>query len=285
MKIAPWTQQCGALANDVQLANAGSAEIEAMHDALAEYGVLFFRDQHLVPEDHIAFARRFGDVVLNKFFGVVDDQPEIAEVRKEADQMMNIGGGWHTDHSYDAEPALGSILVARELPDAGGDTQFANLHRAWAALPDKMKAQISGLTALHSNAHIYGKDGLYAKTDLGTFLKGAEDVGQAEQPVVIAHPRSGKPVLYVNPGHTIQIQGMEEKESRSLLMELYQHVMRDEFTCSFDWKPGSVAIWDNRMTWHLANNDYHGQRRLMHRITIAGGPLASFAAEGASAAV
>lgn len=285
MKIAPWTLQCGALVSDVQLADAGAIEIEAMHDALAEYGVLFFRDQQLAPEDHIAFARRFGDIVLNKFFGAVDDQPEIAEVRKEADQMMNIGGGWHTDHSYDAEPALGSILVARELPDAGGDTQFANLHRAWAALPDEVKAQISGLIALHSNAHIYGKDGLYAKTDLGKFLKGAEDVGHAEQPVVIAHPRSGKPVLYVNPGHTIQIQDMEEKESRTLLMDLYQHVMRDEFTCSFDWQPGSVAIWDNRMTWHLANNDYHGQRRLMHRITIAGGPLTSFAGEGVGAAV
>lgn len=277
MKITEWSKECGALVSDAQLANIDATEMEELRSGLATYGVLFFRDQELTPSDHIAFANGFGEIVLNKFFAPVEGYPDIAEVRKEPDQTMNIGGGWHTDHSYDEEPALGSILVARELPQSGGDTLFANLHKAWVALPSSTKRKIKDLKALHSNVHIYGRDGYYAGTDMGKMLKGADDVGQAIQPVVIAHPQTGQEILYVNPAHTIGIEGWSEDDSNALLNELYDHVVQPEFTCTFDWQPGSVAIWDNRLTWHFANNDYDGERRLMHRITIAGGPLSAAA--------
>ncbi|WP_445783736.1 TauD/TfdA dioxygenase family protein [Sphingorhabdus sp.] len=277
MKITPWSEECGALVGDAQLANIDESEMEGLRSALATYGVLFFRNQELTPSDHLAFANGFGEIVLNKFFAPVEGYPDIAEVRKEPDQTMNIGGGWHTDHSYDEEPALGSILVARELPQSGGDTLFANLHKAWVALPSSTKRKIKDLKALHSNVHIYGRDGYYAGTDMGKMLKGADDVGQAIHPVVISHPVSGREILYVNPAHTISIDGWSEEDSKALLDELYDHVVQPEFTCTFDWEPSSVAIWDNRLTWHYANNDYDGERRLMHRITLSGAPLAAAA--------
>jgi taurine dioxygenase len=194
-------------------------------------------------------------------------------VRKEKTQQTNIGGGWHTDHSYDAIPAMGSILVARTLPKTGGDTQFANLAAAYDALPEDLKNRIENLRAVHSNTHLYGENGLYRLTDLSEQLGGMDRVGDATHPVVIIHPESGRKVLYVNPGHTIQFEGWDFTESRALLDELYEHVVQPQFTCSFNWLPGSVTFWDNRCTWHQANNDYQGQVRLMHRITLAGSAL------------
>lgn len=188
---------------------------------------------------------------------------------------MNIGGGWHTDHSYDEEPALGSILVARNLPDSGGDTRFANLASAYDALSDGLKATLESIRAIHSNRHIYGEDGYYRKTDLAQTLGGMDRVGDATHPAVIRHPESGRKILYVNPGHTIGFEGWTRKESFALLDYLYAHVDQPEFTCQFNWLPGSVAFWDNRATWHFANNDYQGQERLMHRITLAGSALAA----------
>ena len=216
----------------------------------------------------------FGDIVLNKFFKPSDAHPDIAEVRKAKDQKMNIGGGWHTDHSYDEEPALGSILVARTLPDGGGDTRFANLAAAYDALSDGLKRTLEGLHAIHSNRHIYGKGGYYRKTDLAQTLGGMDRVGDAIHPAVISHPASGRKILYVNPGHTIGFENWTREESFALLNYLYDHVDQPEFTCQFNWLPGSVAFWDNRTTWHFANNDYQGQERLMHRITLAGSALA-----------
>ncbi len=273
MKISDWSEVCGSLVSEVQLANLSDAEISELRSTLANRGVLFFRDQDFSPQDHLTFARRFGDIVLNKFFMSVDGFEEIAEVRKEADQTTNIGGGWHTDHSYDDAPALGSILVARELPQSGGDTLFANLHAAWKALPEDLKRQVASLRAVHSNDHIYGREGFYAGTDLGKSLKGADDVGRATHPVMVRHPVSGAEILYVNPAHVIAIEGLEKGEGDALLQELFDHATRPEFQCRFDWHPGSVAIWDNRLTWHFAENDYDGERRLMHRITLAGEPF------------
>jgi taurine dioxygenase len=236
---------------------------------------LFFRDQDFSPQDHLQFAQRFGSIVVNKFFRATEQFPEIAEVRKEKEQQTNIGGGWHTDHSYDDIPAMGSILVARKLPETGGDTQFANLANAYDALSPQIKSRIENLRAVHSNKHLYGENGLYRMTDLAEHLGGMDRVGDATHPVVIMHPESGRKVLYVNPGHTIQFEGWDFAESRNLLDELYAHVTQTQFTCSFNWCPGSVTFWDNRCTWHQANNDYQGQARLMHRITLAGTALAA----------
>lgn len=273
MKVENLTPACGAVVSDIQLTAASTKQIDALRELLFQRGVVFFRDQVLSEDEHLVFAQRFGDIVVNKFFGVVQGYPEIAEVRKEPDQTMNIGGGWHTDHSYDPDPALGSILVARELPKTGGDTLFINMRVACAALPDHLKVKIRGVRAIHSNEHIYGEGGYYAETDLAPLLQGPEGVGRAVHPVLVKHPATGAEILYVNPGHTIGVEGMEHEEAFALLHELYEHAQQPQFQCRFAWEAGSVAIWDNRLTWHLAENDYQGERRLMHRITIKGQPL------------
>ncbi|HXZ86568.1 MAG TPA: TauD/TfdA family dioxygenase, partial [Myxococcota bacterium] len=164
MQVRRYSGGCGALVTGIDLARLSEAERHELWKAFLEHGVLFFESQTLTPEDHIAFARRFGEIVVNKFFPENSEHPEIAEVRKEKEQRTNIGGGWHADHSYDEAPALGSILVARELPEAGGDTMFANLYAAYDALSDGLKRTLAGLRAKHSNRHLYGAGGLYRKS-------------------------------------------------------------------------------------------------------------------------
>ncbi|HTO55029.1 MAG TPA: TauD/TfdA family dioxygenase [Myxococcota bacterium] len=273
MHVIRYSAGCGALVKDVDLARLSEAEKPELWKAFLEHGVLFFEGQRLTPEDHIALARKLGTIVINEFFPESTSHREIAEVRKEKEQRTNIGGGWHTDHSYDAEPALGSILVARELPEAGGDTLFANLYAAYESLSDGLKRTLGTLRAKHSNKHLYGEGGFYRKSDLGAQLKAGGATSEAVHPVVITHPESGRKALYVNPGHTLHFEGWSARESQSLLQYLYAHVTQAELTCRFRWTPGAVAFWDNRCTWHYAVNDYHGERRLMHRITLAGGPL------------
>ncbi|MGB2360213.1 MAG: TauD/TfdA dioxygenase family protein, partial [Porticoccaceae bacterium] len=163
MNLTPF-ENCGAIVSNLQLARMTDSELSQLRSAFTQHGLLFFRDQELPPEEHLRFARRFGTIVVNKFFKTTKDYPEIAEVRKEKTQQTNIGGGWHTDHSYDDEPALGSILVARVLPETGGNTQFADLAAAYDALPETLKQRIDGLRAVHSNTHLYGENGLYRMT-------------------------------------------------------------------------------------------------------------------------
>ena len=249
-----------------------------LRSALGEHGVLFFRDQDIEPGEHIAMAEKFGGVNVNRFFAHVDGWPQIAEVRKEPEQKANIGGGWHTDHTYDQEPALGSILVARETPTVGGDTMFASMYAAYDHLSDGLKASLEGMKAVHSSRHVFGKNARYK--DKGEDLNGRlgnEDAAQqdAVHPVVIRHPISGRKALYVNPGFTLRFDGWTDEESKPLLDTLYAHAARPEFSYRFQWAKGSIAFWDNRATWHMALNDYQGERRLMHRITVEGGPLAA----------
>ena len=260
---------CGALIGGVDLARASDAEIAAVRQAAFDHGVAFLHGQDLHPEAHIAFAKRVGPIVINRYFPKTERWPEIAKVEKTETQRSNIGGGWHTDHSYDAEPAMGSILVAMETPPAGGDTLFASMYAAWDALSDGLKETLSGLRAVHSAAPVFGEKSHYGAGDQKV-LSGYSDLPENVHPVAITHPGSGRKALYVNPGFTLRFDGWTQEESKPLLGYLYAHAQRPEFVHRFSWKPGSVAFWDNRATWHLAMNDYHGHRRLMHRITIAG---------------
>jgi len=271
--IRRMTGGCGAEVLGVDLARLSDAELAVVRAAFVDHGVVFFRDQHLTPEAHIALAKRFGPIDINKFFPADARFPEIAEVRKEKDQLNNIGGGWHTDHSYDEVPAMGSILVARELPEAGGDTLFSNLYAAYEGLSDGLKRTLGSMNAVHSSRHVFGAAGAYKQTDQKGAFANEERVGDAVHPVVITHPESGRKALYVNPAFTVQFEGWTVEESRPLLEFLYRHAVRPEYTCRFRWADGSVAFWDNRCTWHYALNDYHGERRLLHRITIGGAKL------------
>mgnify|MGYP000884080044 CR=1 FL=1 len=238
---------------------------------LFDRGVLFFRDQDLTPEQHIAFAEQFGRIDVNRFFTPVEGHPRIAEVRKDPDQVLNIGSGWHTDHSYDVAPALGSILYAREVPPYGGDTLFASMYAAYDALSDGLKRTLEGLSALHSSRHVFGPGRTREWGDLKGRLRNMDAALQdAIHPVVVRHPGSGRKALYVNPDFTVRFEGWTAQESAPLLQYLYAHAARPEFTYRFQWREGSIAFWDNRATWHYAVNDYSGVRRLMHRITLEG---------------
>jgi len=265
----------GAEIHGVDLAAGLSDEQFAeVRDAFHRYGVIFFRDQDITPEQHIAFAERWGAINVNRFFQAVDGYPMIAEVRKEPHQETNIGGSWHTDHSYDTAPALGSILYALEVPPLGGDTLFAGMYAAYDALSDGMKAMLANLRAEHSSRHVFGEDSTRDDTDIEGRTGNPELATQdAVHPVVLRHPDTGRKALYVNPGFTLRFEGWTDEESKPLLDYLYAHAVRPEFVCRFRWAPGSIALWDNRATWHYAANDYAGQRRLMHRITIEGVPL------------
>jgi taurine dioxygenase len=249
--------------------------LEEVERAFLEFGVLFFRDQHLTPEQHICFAERFGRIDINRFFKAVDGYPQIAEVRKEADQKSNIGGAWHTDHSYDQIPAKGSLLYAREIPPVGGDTLFSSMYLAYEALSPGLQRTLEGLKALHSSRHAFGASARrLAESDLKGRIGNPELATQdAVHPVVIVHPETKRKALYVNSSFTVAIEGWSIDESDALLGYLYKHAVRPEFTARFRWQPGSLAFWDNRSTWHLALNDYAGHRRLLHRITIEGSPL------------
>lgn len=254
-----------------------SADMASLRTALAENGVIFFHDQEIDEKDHIAFAKRWGKININRFFAAHENYPEIALVAKEPDQKQNIGGGWHTDHSYDREPAMGSILVARETPETGGDTMFASMYRAFETLDDDLKKEIKDKRAVHSAKHIFGRNAYYEQQDdfsgrIGNSETG-NDLNDVSHPMVIDHPDSGKKALYVNPAFTIKVEGLEEEESNKLLSRIYTHCMNTDHVHRFKWKPGSIAFWDNRSTWHWALNDYHGQRRVMHRITVEGSAL------------
>ena len=272
VQVHKLTGGCGAEVLGVDLNAMSNRQWDEVQRAFVEHGVVFFRDQKLTPEQHIAFARRWGPIDVNRFFKAAPGYPEIAEVRKEPEQKTNIGGGWHTDHSYDQEPAMGSILLAREVPEEGGDTLFANMYRAFEALSPGLQRTLEGLSAVHGSAHIFGKGGVNDRNPEGASRYGNQEAVGADvvHPVVIKHPLSGRKALYVNRAFTLRFDGWTPEDSKPLLDYLYQHASRPEFTCRFHWREGSVAFWDNRATWHYAANDYQGERRLMHRITVAG---------------
>ena len=270
--VTPYAPALGALISGIDLAKPISeTALEEMKNAFARYSVIFFRDQDLSPQQHVDLAKRWGDINVNRFFKPLDGYPQIAQVIKEPDQKENIGGTWHTDHSYDQIPAMGSLLYAREVPPSGGDTLFSSMYLAFEALSDGLKEMLLGLKAWHSSRHAFGYgvaesehygDGRLANPDLA--------VQDALHPVIITHPLSGRKSLYVNLDFTVRFDGWTVEESQPLLDYLYAHGAREEFTCRFQWEQGSIALWDNRATWHNAMNDYHGHRRIMHRVTLEG---------------
>jgi len=241
----------------------------ALRAAWLEHLVLFFRDQPLMPAQYMAFARRIGQPVEYPFVRGIEGYPEIIEVKKLEHETVNFGGIWHSDTAYLEEPPMASMLLAREVPPYGGDTLFANMYLAYETLSEGMRSMLDPLTAINSSARA---DVTRTREDR---LKsdgrgGAKKEYAAEHPVVRTHPETGRKALYVNVAHTARFGGMTEEESAPLLEYLFRHQTRPEFTCRFSWRVGSLALWDNRCTQHNPVNDYHGYRRLMHRITLAG---------------
>ena len=274
ISVTPIAGALGAEIGGVDLAgklpDGVIAEIRA---ALLKHHVIFFRGQHLSPEQHLSFGRRFGELQVHDFVEGMDDNQEILEVRKEADEVLNFGGGWHTDVSYLERPALGSVLYAHAVPEYGGDTLFANQHLAYETLSDGMRAMLDGMTAIHSARRPYGVNAPRAFAtgpSSMTFHFTEAAHGEVEHPVVRTHVETGRKSLYVNRTFTLRFKDMTEAESAPLLDYLCDHAVRPEFTCRFRWQKNSIAFWDNRCVQHNAINDYHGQRRVMHRVTIEG---------------
>lgn len=269
MKIAPMTRAIGADIFDADVRNKD--DVKAIKEAFAQYSVISVRNQSLSPEEHIDFAEAIGHININRFFTPLDTHPNIAIVLKEADQQGAIGEEWHTDHSYDQEPALGSILSAIEMPQVGGDTAFSSMAAAYDGLSDKFKEILNGLEAWHGTEHVFVNSPAAKKARAEGRLAANPNIEpDVKHPLIIKHPLSGRKCIYVNPQFTVGIDGMAKGESDAILNGIFEHCIKPEFQCRVRWKEGDLTMWDNRATWHKAINDYHGHRRYMHRITIEG---------------
>lgn len=268
-ELAHLTPAIGTQINGIDLAaDHDAATIEYLTQLLVERKVLFFREQSISQVAHIAFAARFGELEIHPFTVNDKQHPEIIHLRNNKDHPPNINQ-WHSDVTWRETPSLGSILRAREVPEVGGDTLFANMEAAYEGLDESMKERIDGLCAEHDNE---------------TFLQGMRQRGASEadieakraafpacvHPVVRTHPVSGRKALFVNRIFTRRIIDMDPIESAALLDKLYLQAWIPDHQCRFQWQVDSIAFWDNRATQHYAAADYWPHRRSMERVTIAG---------------
>jgi taurine dioxygenase len=276
ISVQPISGALGAEVGGVDLAQADGAAFAEIRHAFLEHLVLFFRDQSLDAKSLKAFSRRFGPLSRVPYVKPLEDEPDIIAVRKEAEErkISVFGGAWHSDFSFLEEPPLGSALYAVDVPPHGGDTLFADMYRAYETLSSGMRNLLDGLRAMHSG-HVYGAarpPTLTMRTSSSIEISRGNEEADVERahPVVRIHPETGRRALFVNAIYTTRFENMSAEESRPLLAFLHAHATRPEFTCRFRWRPGSLALWDNRCTLHLAVNDYDGARRLLWRTTIAG---------------
>lgn len=269
LDVRPLSGGIGAEISGVDLARPLAAgTIRALRAALLEHVVIFFRDQTMTPRALLALAERFGEPAEYPFVQGLAACPLVIPIVKEPHETVNFGGIWHSDTSYLERPPMATLLYALETPPVGGDTLFANTYLAYEGLSDGLKRLLGRLRAVN-------------RADKPATLRTREDMrrshGKADargtnavHPVVRTHPETGRKALYVNLAHTERFDGMTAAESAPLLDYLFAQQVRPELTCRFRWRPGSLAFWDNRASLHYPLNDYHGHRRVMHRVTIAG---------------
>ncbi len=271
MDVRPIAGALGAEMLDIDLRKPLSADqATAVRQAWLRHLVLFFRDQQLDHEQYMAFARAMGRPIEYPFVKGIGGHPEIIEVKKLEHETVNFGGMWHSDTAYLEQPPMASMLLAREVPPYGGDTLFANMYLAFETLSDGMKQLLAPLRAVNDSARADVSRTREDRVKSDGQASAAATRYVAEHPVVRTHPETGRKALYVNVAHTARFAGMTEAESRPILDYLFQHQIRPEFSCRFTWRVGSLALWDNRCTQHNPVNDYHGFRRVMERITLAG---------------
>ena len=264
IQVDKLTPHAGAEIRGVDLAQPlDEPTFKEIHAALIDNGVIFFRDQHLTPDQQKAFGRLFGELHMHPAApSLLQGHPEILVIHADEKSKHVAGENWHSDVSCDLEPPMGSILYMHELPPVGGDTLFASMYAAYEALSEPMKRFLEPLTAMHEGEHVYR--GRYGVNDTGKIFP------KAEHPVIRTHPVSGRKALFVNGGFTTRIKQLARPESDALLHFLFRHVETPEFHCRFRWQVNSVAFWDNRCVQHHAMWDYYPQRRHGHRVTIKG---------------
>ncbi|MBT4690103.1 MAG: taurine dioxygenase [Rhodospirillaceae bacterium] len=273
LDVEPLAGAMGAVIHGVDLSGEVSNQaFDEIHQAFLDHKAIFFHDQNLDPHQQIAFGRRFGPMGAYPFMEGLPEAPETFEILKTEDDKQNFGGAWHSDMSFTTIPPLGTMLYSLEMPEAGGDTLFANTALAYDALSDGMKDMLDGLIGIYSAA-LKSSGGRAKRFEVNKSMnaKNMDQVDmEAEHPIVRTHPETGKKALYLGKGHTVRFKDMTEAESRPLINFLSEHCVRPEFTCRFAWGVGSLALWDNRCTLHFAVDDYPGQRRRMRRLTIEG---------------
>ena len=270
MKIKQIAGALGAEISGVDLAKGVPASLAVdIRKVFLDHQVIFLHGQNLNPPQFLAFAQAMGEPIEYPFVKGLEGFAHIIEVKKLEHEKVNFGGIWHSDTTYLGEPPMGSMLLSREVPPYGGDTLFASQYLAYEALSSTMKGLLDGLTGISSSAKAD-----VSKTREDRIRSDGKEAApkeyRAEHPVVRTHPETGRKALYVNVAHTAGIKGMGDDESAPLLGFLFAHQVKPEFTCRFAWQPNAIAFWDNRCVQHNPVNDYHGFRRVMHRITLQG---------------
>jgi taurine dioxygenase len=240
----------------------------ALEAALIERKVIYLRDQHITPPQHVAVGRLFGELEVHPF-SAQGDVPEVVVLDNHKDNPVLSTDVWHSDTTFRECPTRYSILRALIMPKVGGDTIWADMCAAYEGLSDRMRQQLDGLEAVHDFQNFRR---LFTRSD-----EDQARLRQMEQlypnpthPVVRTHPVTGKKAIYVNPQFTLYIKGMNEDESRSLLHLLFEQTKVPEYQFRLRWKPGTIAFWDNRSTQHYAANDYYPNRRRMERVAVIG---------------
>lgn len=266
--VRPVTPALGAEITDVDLSDTlSNRQFDEIHEALMAHSVIFFHGQNLTPDQHKNFARRFGKLQSHDYIPHLEGHSEVVVLENDEARPPNINA-WHTDVTFQENTPLGCVLYARDMPETGGDTMWASTEAAYDGLSDKMQSFLSGLTALHSSAHIFGRGGNYNQS------RGAdqapEKMPDAIHPVLRTHPVTGRTCIFVNSIFTVGIQELKPRESTALLTFLYEHIRAPEYQVRFQWRKDSIAFWDNRCTQHYALADYWPEHRLMHRVSIDG---------------
>ncbi|MGH8383386.1 TauD/TfdA dioxygenase family protein [Pseudomonas sp.] len=276
-EVRPFSGAVGAEIIELDLSRAVNAEDFArVHRAHLDHHVLVFRDQHITPEQQIAFSRRFGELqihVLKQF--LLAGHPQILIVSNIVENGQNIGLGdagkfWHSDLSYKALPSLGSMLHAQELPSEGGDTLFADMHKAWDGLPEALRNAVQGRSAAHSYTARYSESKFEGNWRPTLTAEQLAQVQEVIHPVVRTHPENGRQALFVSEGFTTRIVGLPEDESRQILAELYAYSVLEQNIYRHQWQPRDLVFWDNRSLIHLAAGCPAHLRRKLYRTTIQG---------------
>lgn len=269
--IEPLQPNIGALISDVDLAaELSQGVIDEIYQALLDYKVIFFRDQVLTEEQHLAFGKRFGELEIHPYSTAnLEDHPEIIRLSNGPDNMRAVANHWHSDVTWREIPSLGSILLAREVPDIGGDTLFANMEAAYDDLDEELKQRLDGLIAEHDAPGFHQR-----MRELGSSEEKVEAIRKefppVHHPVIRTHPDTGRKSIYVCDGFTQKILGIDKEESDKLLDYLYSRAAIPNYQVRFKWEKGSIAFWDNRSAQHNAVADYYPNVRIMDRVTIIG---------------
>lgn len=269
MEVISQSNSIGAEIRGIDLStNLSDAEFEQVNQAFLDYQIIFFRDQLLSHQQYCDFASRFGPLKDYLFVDGIDGYPFITEIVKTKTDTEGFGCFWHSDSTYLALPPKATMLYAQQLPPRGGDTLFSDMYAVYRDLSDGMKKLLTPLNAVNS-ANVFSRnEDIYDEVK----SKNSDKIDQqAIHPVVRTHDETGKQSIFVNSIHTLYLDGMTREESAPILDYLYDRVQTPEYTFRLRWEPNTLAIWDNRCTQHYAINDYHGHRRVMHRIIVEGG--------------